>query len=108
LLEDPLVNLETSVAECADKGVMERFNHGGKMMAVSLRSDVSESLADRIARLVQSRTGGRIHSLRVDIVGAGVVITGRANTYYVKQLATHAALELVSQFSTLTNEIVVS
>jgi hypothetical protein len=77
-------------------------------MAVSTHSGISPSLADSISRLVQSRTGGRIRSLNVEVVGGDVVISGRASTYYLKQLATHAALDLAGQFATLSNEIAVS
>jgi hypothetical protein len=76
-------------------------------MPVSIRSGVTESLADKIARLVQSRTGGRIYGLHVEVAGTDVTISGRTTTYYVKQLATHAALDLAGQFATLTNDIAV-
>lgn len=76
-------------------------------MTVSIRCDVSETLAEQITRLVQLRTGGRIHGLFVDVTGKDVIISGRANTYYVKQLATHAVLDLAGQFNTLTNDILV-
>jgi hypothetical protein len=74
-------------------------------MAVTLRPDGSRALAEDIARLVQSRTGGLIRGLNVEVVGADVVISGRADTYYLKQLATHAALDLAGRFATLTNDI---
>jgi hypothetical protein len=77
-------------------------------MAVSTQSGLSPSLAENITRLVQSRTGGRIRGLNVEVVGGDVVISGRAATYYLKQLATHAALDLAGEFATLTNEIAVA
>jgi hypothetical protein len=76
-------------------------------MAVSLRSDLAETLGDQITRLVQSRTGGRIRGLNVEVIDRDVVISGRTSTYHVKQLATHAALDLASQFATLTNDVLV-
>jgi hypothetical protein len=81
--------------------------HGGEGMAVSIRSGNAESLGDQITRLVQSRTGGRIAGLSVDVVDGDVIISGRTTTYYMKQLATHAALDLSSQFTSLTNDIAV-
>jgi hypothetical protein len=78
------------------------------MMAVSFRPGVNESLAERISRLVQSRTGGQIHNLNVEVLGGEVTIAGRTTTDYMKQLATHAALDLAGEFAALTNEIVVS
>jgi hypothetical protein len=56
---------------------------------------------------VQSRTGGRIRGLSVVVIDRDVIISGRTTTYYLKQLATHAALDLTGQFATLTNEIAV-
>jgi hypothetical protein len=76
-------------------------------MVVSIREGLTESLVEQITRLVQSRTGGQIVGLHVSITGADVTISGRATTYYLKQLATHAALDLASTFATLTNDIVV-
>lgn len=77
-------------------------------MAVSTRGGLAETLAEQITRLVQSKTGGRIDELSVAVTGADVTISGRTTTYYLKQLATHAALDLAGRFSTLTNDIVVS
>jgi hypothetical protein len=77
-------------------------------MVVSMRGGLAESLADQIARLVQSKTGGRIAGLTVSVAGTDVIISGRTTTYYLKQLATHAALDLTGTFATLTNDIVVN
>jgi len=74
-------------------------------MVVSIRSGIAESLGEQITRLVQSRTGGRIQDLHVEVIDRDVVISGRTSTYYVKQLATHAALDLAGQFATLTNDV---
>lgn len=49
-----------------------------------------EDLAVRIGR----RLGNRVRGLRVLRQGGGIVIQGRTNTYYAKQLAQHAAMEL--------------
>jgi hypothetical protein len=78
-------------------------------MAVWIRGGLAEPLADQIARLVQSKTGGRIDGLNVSVAGSDVIISGRTTSYYLKQLATHAALDLAldGRFTTLTNEIVV-
>jgi hypothetical protein len=76
-------------------------------MAVSIRESAAETLSEQIARMVQSRTGGRIDGLTVEVVGTDVTISGRTTTYYLKQLATHAALDLAGQFATLTNGITV-
>jgi hypothetical protein len=76
-------------------------------MVVSIRSGATESLESQITRLVQSRTGGRIRGLSVVVIDRDVIISGRTTTYYLKQLATHAALDLTGQFASLTNDIAV-
>ncbi len=63
-----------------------------------------EELVDRIARVVNERTGRMVRSLRVDIQDGQVILWGLSPSYYYKQLATHAAMdELVGQ--SVTNEI---
>lgn len=52
-----------------------------------------QDLAERIEAAVQTRTGGRIRGLQVRVKDGGIVISGRATTYYTKQLVTHAAME---------------
>lgn len=63
-----------------------------------------DELVARVERVVRCRTGGRIRDLRVEVQGADVVISGVAQTYYAKQLATHAALDELNG-RTLTNAI---
>lgn len=65
---------------------------------------VTELDVEAIERLVRSRTGGMIRGLRVEIGKDGVILSGRAPTYYAKQLATHAALDAAHDLS-LTNDI---
>lgn len=40
------------------------------------------------------RLGNRVRDLRILRQGGGLVIEGRTTTYYAKQLAQHAAMEL--------------
>jgi hypothetical protein len=53
-------------------------------------------LADRIERIIRWRTAGRIRDLKVEINRAGVYLSGHCLTYYLKQLAQHAAMELAA------------
>lgn len=75
-------------------------------MGLTLNSipTAAETLAERVERIVRLRTASRIQDLCVDIQGGDVILTGVAPTYYVKQLATHAALDEIDQ-RTLTNDI---
>jgi hypothetical protein len=54
--------------------------------------------------LVQRRIGNRVRDLRVVIRHDGVVLQGRTSTYHAKQLAQHAAMELLS-LPILANDI---
>ena len=74
-----------------------------RLRAENPSADV-DAISQRIERIVRLRTASRIHNLRVDVQGSDVILTGMAPTYYVKQLATHAALDEIEQ-RTLTNDI---
>ena len=66
----------------------------------------SRSLVKRIGEAVQSRTGGNVRELHVDVEAdlRRVIITGRTSTYYSKQLATHAVYDVMDG-AELTNDI---
>lgn len=53
------------------------------------------SVADEIDRLA-AETGamlrGRLTGLRIELPGAGVVLSGTASSFYAKQLALHAVM----------------
>ena len=51
---------------------------------------------ERLGAIVQSRVGGRVRDLHVVAAANGVVLRGRAVTYYAKQLAQHAVMEATS------------
>jgi hypothetical protein len=63
-----------------------------------------QDLADRIDRQVRQRTTGLIRDLKIEVLPGEILLTGRASTYYAKQLATHAALDACDHL-TLTNDI---
>ena len=73
-------------------------------MQVQIRAENARVLADRVARSVLTRTSGTVRNLRVDVQDGQMVLTGRTSSYYNKQLATHAALELIDDL-VLANEI---
>jgi hypothetical protein len=53
---------------------------------------LEEKLA-QAAALLRRRLGGRVWELHVALQGSGVVLRGRALSYYVKQLAQHTIME---------------
>jgi len=73
-------------------------------MELQTLPDAFQALAARVERLVREKTSGLIRDLRVTVLAGEVVLTGRAATYYAKQLATHAALDACDDL-TLTNDI---
>lgn len=64
----------------------------------------AERLAASIERAVQRETRGGVHNLSVEVSRQGVLLRGRCATYYVKQLAQHAAMALPGS-PRLTNQI---
>ena len=58
----------------------------------------------QLATLMERRLNGRVRNLRLHCQPQGLVLQGWAPTYYVKQLAQHAAME-VSELPILANEI---
>ncbi len=62
---------------------------------------------ERIEHFIRLRTGGMIQGLHVEMGHNQVILTGRTSTFYSKQLATHATLNLLDDQS-LSNEIEVA
>lgn len=52
---------------------------------------------DNLELQVQRRVGSRVRDLRVLVRSTGVILQGRASTYHAKQLAQHAAMEIVGR-----------
>jgi len=74
----------------------------------SVVMDAPERLyaAEELEFQIRERTAGRVKNLRVYRSDDGVVLQGSSHTFYAKQLAQHAALQLVPR-GRLLNEIVV-
>ncbi len=68
----------------------------------------AEELLGRLRRAVEARAGRRLRDLRVEVVTgeAGVVLHGRADCFYAKQLAQHVVAR-VTGLRVLANRIVV-
>jgi hypothetical protein len=67
-------------------------------------AEPTHDTVEAVERAIRLRTSGQIRELHVDISDGEVVLTGRTSTYYTKQLATHAVLDLVDDLG-LSNEI---
>jgi hypothetical protein len=65
-------------------------------MDLSLMSPIFVT-GDQLEAQVQQRLGSRVRNLRVVVRPDGLILQGRASTYYVKQLAQHAAMELADR-----------
>ncbi|HUG89547.1 MAG TPA: BON domain-containing protein [Planctomycetaceae bacterium] len=73
-------------------------------MNLQTLAEPSPDTLDAIARAIRLRTSGQIRDLHVDVLDGEVVLSGRTSTYYTKQLATHAVLDLVDDLA-LSNDI---
>jgi hypothetical protein len=63
---------------------------------------------DEFRSFLKSRLGGRVQDLRLEKTSERcVILQGRTNTYYAKQLAQQAAMEALGDDVELANEIVV-
>jgi len=54
----------------------------------------AEELAASIEQAVQRETGRAVADLSVEVNAEGILLRGRCNTYYTKQLAQHAAMSI--------------
>ena len=59
---------------------------------------------EQLEALVQRRLNGRVRDLRLLVRDQGLMLQGQTSTYYAKQLAQHAAIEIAG-FPILANEI---
>ena len=66
----------------------------------------SVALQQALTARVQQRTGRRVRDLRIELRPEGVVLSGQAATYHVKQLAQHGVRDLLPHVE-LRNAIVV-
>lgn len=69
--------------------------------------DDDDALARRITLRVLARTGRQIRNLRVDVECEEVRLSGHCNTFYCKQLAQQAAMEIIRGL-VLCNELQVA
>jgi hypothetical protein len=75
-------------------------------METGLLSPHGFSMQHELEQHIARRTGRRVRNLRVEVGPGRVVLRGRATSYYVKQLAQHAARALLPEVP-LENRITV-
>jgi hypothetical protein len=63
---------------------------------------------DAAARELERRLHGRISGFAVRLEGGRIVLEGRADSHYAKQLAQHALMQAMPSSAILHNAIVVS
>jgi hypothetical protein len=73
-------------------------------MSAQMMAEPTSRHEERLETLIERRLGTRIHNLRVKVRSMGLVLEGRAATYYAKQLAQHAAMEIAA-LPILANDI---
>jgi len=67
---------------------------------------MNQSAIEQLEVLLRSRLNGRVYDLRVVVSSAGIVLQGRATTFYAKQLAQHEFMKVTAR-PLLANEIMV-
>jgi hypothetical protein len=78
----------------------------GQSTEPSIDLTTANGAAELEAR-IQRRLGGQIRGFRLVVMERGLILRGRAHTYYAKQLAQHVVME-ATELRILANEIEVS
>lgn len=63
----------------------------------TLQRTAHEQLAEHIEHHITQRTWGRVRRLTIDCTPAGVTVRGQTTSYYVKQMAIQACLEVLRE-----------
>ncbi len=74
-------------------------------MPMEFDASLSASLTEQVEQTILARMSGRIRDLRICFEGDRLIITGRTSTYYNKQLATHAAIDVAETSYSVQNEV---
>ncbi len=64
-------------------------------MNIELDAVEAPTAEERLQSLLSRRLGSRIRDLRIVFQREGLILQGQTTTYYVKQLAQHAAMTTV-------------
>jgi hypothetical protein len=66
-------------------------------MSLEMVAGLGRMRSENLELLLYRRLGNRVRDLRVVVLPEGVVLRGWTSTYHAKQLAQHAALELLDR-----------
>ena len=99
-----LEEMHTRLMEDRLSEITQRFGATNNLLPETLVE--AERLAASIERAVRRETSGGVRNLRVEVNRGGILLEGRCDTYYCKQLAQHAAMNLSGD--PLSNQIRVS
>lgn len=64
-------------------------------MSVNMTARQADIPTEQLELLLQRRLGNRVRDLEIVIAHGGIVLKGWTTTYHAKQLAQHAALEIL-------------
>ena len=67
--------------------------------------DPDGTIDESVRVQIREHTNGLIHGLQVNVTTEHVILTGRTSSYYAKQLASHAAMNVLGEVLELTNNI---
>jgi len=68
-----------------------------------LSAQAAESLASTIKKAVCEETGHRVQNLAVVVNAQGVRLIGRCRSFYVKQMAQHAAMSVTGELEVINS-----
>lgn len=57
--------------------------------------NLTRETLDELEQYVKRQLSGRVFDFRLDVNPMGLVLTGKTNTYYAKQMAQHVIMESV-------------
>ena len=73
-------------------GLLQPF-HSSRQPAIGESQVGAERLAVKIEQKVWHATAAAVKDLRVELHDREIILTGRCRTFYIKQIAQHAAME---------------
>ncbi|MDA7977688.1 MAG: BON domain-containing protein [Pirellulales bacterium] len=102
--DDNSPDAKPSLAEAEASTEYQRPRTPNTANISSVRIPETALLVARLEAAIRRLTGDRVRGLRIDVSAESVTIAGRCATFYCKQQAQHAAMELLNQ-EALVNEI---